>query len=56
MFAGRLGDYFGGQLGELQPSPFLHFWSLSLEEQFYVVWPLALVLIARRGRQLGASC
>jgi peptidoglycan/LPS O-acetylase OafA/YrhL len=36
---------------ENAPSPVQHFWSLSVEEQFYFVWPiaiLALVLLARR--------
>jgi peptidoglycan/LPS O-acetylase OafA/YrhL len=27
-----------------------HFWSLAIEEQFYVVWPLIFLLTARRGR------
>jgi peptidoglycan/LPS O-acetylase OafA/YrhL len=34
------------------PSPVQHFWTLSAEEQFYVMWPLliALALFATRGR------
>ena len=27
--------------------PLLHLWSLGIEEQYYVAWPLALMLIAR---------
>lgn len=31
------------------PSPLDHTWSLSIEEQFYVVWPLFVVLVLRLG-------
>jgi peptidoglycan/LPS O-acetylase OafA/YrhL len=27
-----------------------HFWSLAIEEQFYVLWPIVFLLTARRGR------
>jgi len=36
--------YFGGQ-SDLKP--LLHTWSLSIEEQFYLVWPLLFLLLAR---------
>jgi peptidoglycan/LPS O-acetylase OafA/YrhL len=33
-------DYFGGLL---PPSPFQHYWSLGVEEQFYLIWPALII-------------
>src|SRR3954454_14342464 len=48
--AADAGDYFARAADA--PSPVLHFWSLSIEEQFYALWPLRIALAARRRRTL----
>ncbi len=58
-FAARDANYFNDSL---PPSPLQHYWSLSVEEQFYFAWPLLLVVsslawlgaarwLVRRGRK-----
>jgi peptidoglycan/LPS O-acetylase OafA/YrhL len=31
------------------PSPLTHLWSLAVEEHFYILWPICLVALQRRG-------
>lgn len=58
-FAIEANDYF--QAGA-DPSPVLHFWSLSVEEQFYILWPTILVAlyvsspgVSSRGRRVAVG-
>lgn len=51
-FADRAVDYLAQ---DIDPSPVLHFWSLAVEEQFYVIWPLMLILAAVVARRMGWS-
>ncbi len=54
-FAAQATDYFAASQ---TPSPILHFWSLGVEEQFYLLWPLLVFVVARGalkpGRRVGA--
>lgn len=42
------GDYWGNVA---ENSPFLHCWSLSVEEQFYLFYPIAALYLLKRGRR-----
>jgi peptidoglycan/LPS O-acetylase OafA/YrhL len=54
LFYGRAG-YFAG---DSEAIPLLHTWSLSVEEQFYVFWPLLLLVLAKHPHhwKLVATC
>jgi peptidoglycan/LPS O-acetylase OafA/YrhL len=41
-FGVQANDYFQATAA---PSPVLHFWSLSVEEQFYIFWPAVLIFL-----------
>ncbi|MBH0110862.1 acyltransferase [Salinibacterium sp. NG22] len=53
VFAQQATDYFAVDLGD--PSPYLHMWSLGVEEQFYVLWPLLIIAAAAFARRRGVS-
>ncbi len=41
-FSRNTGGYFDGPTGDM---PLLHLWSLAVEEQFYLFWPLYLIVL-----------
>lgn len=50
-----LVNWYEGLIGfNVIPRPLQHFWSLAIEEQFYMVWPLLVLTLARR--RLMAVC
>ena len=44
------GQSYGELIGAAQPGPLDHFWSLSIEEQFYWLWPVVMLWVVRRGK------
>ncbi|MGB1380380.1 MAG: acyltransferase family protein [Ilumatobacteraceae bacterium] len=48
VLAGRGTDYLAA---ELAPSAIQHYWSLAVEEQFYVLWPALILIALRLGRR-----
>ena len=51
LLAGDAVDYLAA---ENAPSPVQHFWSLSVEEQFYLVWPVLVLVLVLGARRLGS--
>jgi len=55
-YVGNIAYLIDGTLSKVQPDvSLLHLWSLSVEEQFYLVWPCVVFLIARR-KHLAIAC
>ncbi len=51
MFFARAGGYFDRAV---ETNPLLHLWSLGVEEQFYLAWPVLLILTVKYGLTMRA--
>ncbi len=49
-FGVQATDYFQAAQA---PSPVLHYWSLGVEEQFYLFWPAIVLLVGRGAARIG---
>lgn len=56
-YAGNIAYNLNPSLASVQPYvSFLHLWSLAIEEQFYLVWPLIVMMVANRRRLAWLCC
>ena len=48
-YAGNIAYNLDPSIAQIKPAvELVHFWSLAVEEQFYLIWPLLILLISKR--------